>query len=273
MRDALFGWVSGAPIVWISATLFFWTALAAALGTWLRARWRRKGDAEESSREGYVVSAMLGLLALLMGFTFSLAIERFETRRVLVMQDANAIGTAYLRTQLLSEPHRARLSKLLVTYTDNLIALAKLPKAEVGKHLTADDTLLNDIWAATAAAFDSMESLDFSSSYVESINTVIDLDASRRAARQAHVPPEVLIVLTVYLIGTAGVLGYALGFGHTRFAEAFLLLLLSMSLVLIIDLDRATEGSINESQGPMEALSASLHAQAPATFDRWRQHQ
>ena len=77
---------------------------------------RRRGrmKTRDSGSEGYVVSATLGLLALLLGFTFSLAIQRFETRRELVLADANAIGTAYLRVQLLDEPHRSRLSGLLI---------------------------------------------------------------------------------------------------------------------------------------------------------------
>ena len=80
---------------------------------------------EVKGQESYVVSAVLGLLALLLAFTFSLATDRFEARRVLVLEESNAIGTAFLRTQLLGEPHRARLSQLLIEYTDNRIVLAK----------------------------------------------------------------------------------------------------------------------------------------------------
>ena len=73
--------------------------------------------------EGYVVSAVLALMGLLLGFTFALSVDRFETRRALVLQEANAIGTAYLRSQALTEPHRSRMSKALVDYTNNRIAL------------------------------------------------------------------------------------------------------------------------------------------------------
>ena len=74
------------------------------------------------NQEGYIVSGVLGLLALMLGFTLAMAVDRFDTRRVLVLQDANAIGTTYLRAQLLDEPHRSRISRLLVDYTDNRIA-------------------------------------------------------------------------------------------------------------------------------------------------------
>ncbi|MGN6149303.1 MAG: hypothetical protein ACTHPD_12235 [Rhizomicrobium sp.] len=275
MRDFLLGWIGDAPLLAIGAILFACTVAAAIFGASLRARHAARpetdGDKDSSSHESYIVSAVLGLLALLMGFTFSLAIDRFETRRALVVEDANAIGTAYLRAQLLGAPHRARLSKLLIAYTDNLITLAKLPPAEARAKVADDDRLLNDIWAASAAAFDSIKQYDFSSTFADSMNAMIDMDSSRRAARQAHVPPEVFGVLLIYLVGTAGVLGYVLGLGRARFAAAFLLLLLCLSLLLILDIDRATGGGITESQGPMEALSRSLHAQDPAIFDRWRE--
>ena len=70
---------------------------------------------EEEDANGAIVSAVLGLLALLLGFTFALAVNRFETRRALVLEEANAIGTAYLQTQVLPQPHRERLSMLLIS--------------------------------------------------------------------------------------------------------------------------------------------------------------
>ena len=102
-------------------------------------------------QEGYVVSAVLGLLAFLLGFAFSLATDRFETRRHLVLEESNAIGTAFLRAQLLGEPHRARLSDLLVRYTENKIALARAQPDQQPPLLAIDDKLITEIWAATAA--------------------------------------------------------------------------------------------------------------------------
>jgi hypothetical protein len=244
---------------------------AALAGVVLRGHRERAGTAEVSnSQEGYVVSAVLGLLALLMGFTFALAIDRFETRRVLVLHDANAIGTAYLRSQLLREPHRSRMSGLLVAYTDNMILLAKAQQGQTRALLAKDDRLLTDLWSATAAAFDSIRGLDFSSTFVSSVNTVIDLDASRRAARLARVPTEVFGVLLIYLVVTAALLGYVLLGWRTRIAGAVPLALLSVSFLLVIDIDRPTTGNIQETQGPMEQLQKSLHSQPPAVFDRWR---
>src|SRR6185437_8354890 len=167
-----------------------------------------ESDSKDDHGEGYSVSAILGLLALLTGFTFSLAIQRVEERRALVLEHANAIGTAYLRVQLLPEPHHARLSGLIVAYTDNAIALAKASPRETGALVTQDNDILTQLWEATAAGYDSVKTLPFSGPFISSINSVIEDDGARRAARSAHVPIEVFAVLLIYLVGTAGVLGY-----------------------------------------------------------------
>src|ERR1700741_2401422 len=124
MLSAFGNWLVEAPL-WQIGVAIFGGMLAASVTGWVL-RWRHDrnapGDAtaddKESSQQGFMMSAVMGLLALLLGFTFSLSIERFDTRRSNVLNEANAIGTTYLRAQLLEEPHRARISKLLADYTD-----------------------------------------------------------------------------------------------------------------------------------------------------------
>jgi len=213
---------------------------------------------------------VLGLLALMMGFTLAMAVDRFEARRHLVLEEANAIQTAYLRAQLIGEPHRTRLSRFLIEYTDNRLALATANSSDTPRLLANNNRMLTDLWAATAAGFDSIANLHFSSTFVESMNAVVNLDAARKAARLQHVPVEVLFLLSAYIVATAGVLGYVLTGPRGQIAGAFLITLLAIALVLITDLDRPKTGGIRESQAPMELLRASLKAQPPAVFDRWR---
>jgi hypothetical protein len=268
-------WVNGAPL-WLLGVVLLSCMLAAAFAAHaVRQRQERSDPEGEKSRrsegqEGYIVSAVLGLLAFLLGFTFALATDRFETRRHLVLEEANAIGTAFLRAQLLGEPHRARLSGLLVTYTENMIVLAKAQRRDVPPLLARDDKLLTDIWAATAAGFDSIKNIDFSSTFADSMNNMIDLDASRRMARLAHVPTEVFAVLLVYMIVSAGVLGYVLVGPRGRLTGIFLMALFTLSLLLIADIDRPLAGGIHESQVPMEQLLISLKKQPTSVYDRWR---
>jgi hypothetical protein len=268
-------WLSKSTLLLLAVMLFGCMCLAAAAGVLLqRSRGVReaKGKEPDSGQEGYIVSAVLGLLALLLGFTFSMATDRFDTRRALVLQDANAIGTAYLRAQLLPEPHRGRTTGLLLRYADNRLALGKAApgSADQQRLLKTNDALLTDIWAATSAAFESIKGLPFSGAYLDSINTLIDLDQSRKTARLARVPTEVFAVLFIYLITTAGVLGYVLKGARGRLAAGFLLALLTLSLMLIVDINRPVLGGVSESQRPIEDLVKSLAAQPPAAFDKWR---
>lgn len=265
-------WLGSANLFLVAAGLFAALCGAAALGAFLHRQPTPGQSDADSGQEGYIVSAILGLLALLLGFTFSMAVDRFDARRVLVLQEANAISTAYLRAQLLDEPHRSRMSSLLVRYTDNRIGLARATPGGSAQQaaLRTNDALVTDIWAAASAAFDSIKTLDFSSSFIESVNAVTELDASRKIARMARVPPVILGALVVYMITAAGFLGYVLSARHGRHEAALLMALLTLSLILIIDIDRPVLGGVSESQRPMEELRASLVARPSAVFDKWR---
>src|SRR5262245_35151408 len=151
MFASLFDWISELPISIVGGMLLAGALLAGFIGHAVRLR--TTAGLPSEGQEGYIVSGVLGLLALMLAFTLAMAVDRFETRRQLVLEEANAIGTTYLRSQLLGEPHRTRLSKLLVEYTENRIALATAPRAEL---LATSNQLLTDLWAATAAAFDSI---------------------------------------------------------------------------------------------------------------------
>jgi hypothetical protein len=220
-------------------------------------------------QEGYITSAVLGLLALMMGFTFALAVNRYETRRVLVISEANAIGTAYLRAQLLTEPHRTRISALLKDYTDHRIAFATVKRAQAQTMVAENDQLLTDLWTATVAAFPTIKGMPLSNSFIDSVNRVIDLHEERKSSRLAKVPTEVFAVLFVYIIVTSGALGYTTS-GAAGLSEAAVLLgLILMSIMLTVDIDRPTGGNIVENQAPMLRLQASMANTPRSVYDRW----
>lgn len=262
-------WLNHTPLLLIGLMLLFAIAAAAMTGHWLRKRWVRQ-DADNDDKEGYVVSAVMGLLALLLGFTFSLAVDRYETRRALVLQEANAIGTSYLRSQLLDEPHRSRMAGLLKSYTENRIKIARATPDALGPLVVRNDQLLTDLWSATAAAFDSVRDIHFSTSLLETVNEVIDLDSSRKTARNAHVPGEVFFVLFIYVVVTAGLLGHVLNGKRNTLALGFLFGLELTTLLLILDIDRPTLGGVRANQTPMIELLKTIKQQPVGTFDRWR---
>ncbi len=268
-------WLNGATTALLGMVLFLGMVVASLAGyavhRWAnRFKGSKKTGGESSSLEGNVVSAVLGLLALLLGFTYSMAVDRYETRRGLVLEESRAIGTAYLRAQLLEDPHRTRLSEILVNYAENRLILATALPEDIPPLLAKNDGLLVDLWAATAAGFDSIRNIDFSSTLVDSMNNVIENDAARKAARLVRVPSQVYLVLFIYMCIAAGVLGYIL-IGLRNFIAAIILyMLLTLSVLLIIDIDRPTTGTIREAQGPMERLVESFRQRHAGDYDRWR---
>ncbi|XHR99964.1 hypothetical protein ACFB49_15610 [Sphingomonas sp. DBB INV C78] len=268
-------WFISAPIWTIGLVVFGGMALGMFIGRQLRKRFPLKadkaGDGEKvESQESFMVTSVMGLLALLLGFTFSLAVDRFETRRGNVLTEANAIGTTYLRSQLLEEPHRERLSKLLIDYTDTRIALATEQSREARAPLLQhNDQLIADLWTATVAAFPSMRPYDFSSSYLETMNNMIDMDTTRKAGRLAHVPAEIFFVLLLYQFIASIVISYFLIGPRGQKIALFLFLLFSVVLLLVIDIERPTSGGIQESQAPMLMLRDFMKQQPPASFDRF----
>jgi hypothetical protein len=262
-------WLAATPLWLVALSLVIAMVVSGIAGNLLRGMHLRRhgGDAEKvDSDGGFMLSSVLGLLALLIGFTFALAVDRFETRRGLVLEEANAIGTTYLRTQLLDEPYRTRISTLLIEYTDNRIEIAKLSDGEARRLSARNDQLVKQLWVETVAVWPTISGLDFSAAYIDSMNAVIDLNETRKASRQAKVPYEVYFVLFIYLIATAGMVGYTRKSLRERVSSLFLFMLLTLTLMLIIDIDRPVDGGINESQRPMEDLQASLQRAPPASF-------
>jgi hypothetical protein len=283
MNNVFQSWLSEQRLWLIALLLFLAMAGAASLGTWVRRALKPRlairktpetaGTPEkDDDAETFILSSVLGLLALLLGFTFSLAVDRYDARRVLVLTEANAIGTAYLRAQLLPEPHRARLSDVLVRYTDNRVRLGSAERRDAAAErlIERNDVLVTEIVQTTDAAFPAIQHLDFSSTFLDTISQVVELDATRKAARRARVPPPVFSVLFLYAIGSAGMLGYIQRIRHPA-QVGLLLALLTLVLSLIVDIDRPTSGLISEDQRPMVELRRNMARWRPEVIDRFRQ--
>ena len=202
-------WLSDLSVLGISAATFVVMIVSMLAGQFLR-RFRKATDDPNDRSQGqeeYLLGGSLALLALLLAFTFGLVLDRYEARRQLVTHEANAIGTAYLRAQLLDELHRSRLSDLLIAYTDNRIRVAN-SGAEAGANLAKNDQLITQIWASVSAAGGSAQAHGISMPLLEAFNEVINLDTERKVAWRLRVPAGVLILVLAYLIVTAGELGY-----------------------------------------------------------------
>jgi hypothetical protein len=273
----LIGWLSNLSIFATGIVTLAVLLVAAVVGQFVRRAQERRSRGEEResepsvAQEGYLLSSALGLLGLLLAFTFSMVINRYESRRELVTREANAIGTSYLRAQMLDEPHRSRLSGLLLAYTENRIRLATAEDRSA--YLETNDRLLTQIWAAIRAARESALEHGLTTSLLQTYNEVIDLDTERKLAWELRVPSEVLLLLLVFLAVTAGVVGHQVDGPRGRRAALMLFVLLALSITVITDINRPVSGSARESQKAMEMLLASLKAQPPRVFDRFKEQQ
>ncbi|HEX7981074.1 MAG TPA: hypothetical protein VF461_20875 [Gemmatimonadaceae bacterium] len=246
--------------IWVTAVLIAALLLGACeLGYQVALR---RGDVEKSD-EGHVLSAMLALLGLLVGFTFSIAVNRHEQRRLVVVDEANAIETEYLRTQMIPEPYRTRLADMLRTYADARLALAAAgeDRAAVTRAYALADSLKRQMWVITVEADSLIQPAALSSLVAGGMNSVIELGFSRRAAFEARLPTIAYGVLLLFATVAGGMLGFVSGSGkHPRRVGAIvMLLLLSLALGLILDLDRPLRGTIKVNQQPLVEVRASMN--------------
>ena len=261
------------PIWLLGLTLFAVTVAAAMFGAWLSRRAdrlpERWGQLTEA-QVGYIITSVYTLLGLLVGFTFNMAVDRYQQRRSLVIQDATAIEQLYLRSQLLDEPHRSRFSELMVRYGENHLELARLRRedARAAALIREEDFLLRDLWTATVPAFQSIRAIDFSSSFVDAVNEVFRADAERRAVRQVQIPGAIILLLMIYSIASALVLGAVMRSRKGQVMSVWLIALSTLALMLITDINRPVDGTIRESQQPMEQMLARLRANPPSVFQR-----
>lgn len=223
-----------------------------------RRYFRDKGEFEHSS---FIPSTILGLLALLLGFTFSMSVDRYNKRSEIVAKEANAIGTAYLRTDLLPEPSRRKAREVLREYVSLRIETYNVgyDKEKIlelrGQSKNLQDFLWGDI--RTLAAKDRTPIMGL---YIAAMNDVIDISSERHFVTDNQVPEIVyLIIFVVTFLGVTS-LGFIDGTSgkKSRFGIFMLSLLFSLVIALIQDLDRPRRGIIRISQQSLLDLQSSM---------------
>jgi hypothetical protein len=211
--------------------------------------------ADTKSQISTVEAAVLGVLALLLGFTMSMAVSRFDVRKQLLLDEANAIRTSSLRAQLLPAPEGPEIASLLRQYVNVRVqyGTAGNDLARLDSLKTQAAHLQKEFWtrAVTYAQRDPNEVK--AGSLLQSLNQAIDLEAARWTALQNHVPESVIYVNAVVSLLAALLVGYTFGVNGRRNILSTCVLALSVTLVLavIIDLDRPRSGFIRASQQPM----------------------
>jgi hypothetical protein len=252
-------------LIVIAVALFALLVAAREGASWLARR--LAGERHVASESGYVLSGVLGLLALLIAFTFGLALDRYETRYNLLVAEAAALNTADMRVRLLDQPASGRLVELVRAYAEARLAYGEAEAAHKSPFAEQSARLRKEIQGETLRAARNVRDRPFAPLVVQGVNDALAVGVEREAAHNAPLPTTVIMVLVVYAGVVAAVLGYTLPAPHHqhRLVSGLLFLLLTLALTLILDLDRARSGSIRIDQGPMQRLVRSLeHAPPPA---------
>jgi hypothetical protein len=243
----------------IAVSLFVVLLAALELGFRAGQRATSESDARSTGQIGAIQGAILGLLGLLLAFSFAGAATRFLERQDLIVQEANAIGTAYLRADLLDEPQRSELHSALKRYTEFRIELSDRLRSGLQPSDAAEVQRLQSLmWRAAREGV--LAKPAFVNSVLPPINEVIDLHSTRLAAARKHVPALVLGLLIACSLLSVDSIGYGTGLGGRRrpLLTLSLVAIIGTSLWIIIDLDRPRAGLMRISEEPLRAI----------TFDR-----
>ena len=224
---------------------------------------RHLREHHETLREpfGVLQGALLGVVGLILAFGLSLAVGRYEDRRAAVVADANAIGTTYLRAQLLAEPVRTRSLALLRRYTDLGLRLSHEVPNSRGMHRTVgeEDLVQRRLWALGGQAIGAAPVASAPRLYVDALNTMIDEQTVRVSGLNNRVPGSVLALEVIGASVALGLLGLYLSvLGRGLWAMALATVLVTMLLLVTFDLDRPTRGLITVPDTAYKSLRASM---------------
>jgi len=233
------------------------------IGFWVR-KGRVKGgsDSIEKADIALILGAVMTLLALLLGFTYAMSEGRFETRRQLVVDEANAIGTTYLRAKTLPEPRSSEIQELLRQYTALRVEIASTADDAPDKIRGMDNRtkeLHGLIWSH-AAALAKENPNPVISIFLQTLNEMIDLHTKRLAAFRNRVPFSIYLVLFVVSAIILWLVGYYFGTRgqRVRILTTMLALLVASVMWLIMDLDQPVRGAIRASQQSLIDLHQDL---------------
>ena len=231
------------------------------IGIWLQKRNPEPGKTPIAST---VIGSMLGLMAFLLAFCVGIVINQHNGRREMVVTEANAVGTAYLRTSFLGESDRDSSRDLLREYVEVRLADASDPST-LESALMRSEEIHNQLWAIVEQNVAQGKESDIMAIFVESINDVIDVHSLRLAAVNLRLPSQfgrmlyAATLLSFLLVGVANSAN-----GKRDFLAILLFALIYVTVfVIIVDLDRPQEGLLTVSQTALSDLLRQISVTGP----------
>jgi hypothetical protein len=197
---------------------------------------------------GAIDGAVFGLLGLLIAFTFSGAGARFDSRREMIVEEANSIGTAWLRLDLLPPSVQPPLRHSFRQYLDvRLAAFRKIPDVAAAKaELARAAALQSDIWMQAVAACRDSGSQSTTMLLLPALNQMFDVATSRTAGVRMHPPMIIYAMLGLLLLAGSLLAGYGLGVGKLRnwFHGLAFVLVMTLTVYVIVDFEFPRMGII-----------------------------
>ena len=220
---------------------------------------RSRSEQEKEAPVGTMVGATLGLLAFILAFTFGLAAARFDTRRQVLLDEANAIGTTYLRAGILPE-QREEIRALLRDYVGT--RLEAIRSGNIAEGIRQSENIQHQVWAQAVAVGEKNPNSIVVGLFIQSLNEVIDLHAKRvQAGLRSRIPGPIWVGLFAVAALSLATMGYHAGLVGTRRSLAVLAVAFTFSVVieLIADLDRPQEGVLRVSQRALLDVQQSMN--------------
>lgn len=253
------------PAWFVALAIVLTVLVAIEIGHRLGRLWVARGHKHvEEEATDLVKTTVMGLLGLLLAFSFSFSAERYDARLQVNWREANAIETAYLRSAVLPDAGRMRMRQLFREYVDTRIAYGRIPATDPSL-VAVDvetDRLQQQLWSvATAEARRDPKDV-MTALFVQSLNQAIDITTEQRAARRNRVPVPILVMLFFSTLLASGLVGYSTRAKAIRNLPVWLIFATLVGLVIftILDLDRPRQGIIRVDVDALANVRAHMDA-------------
>ncbi len=223
--------------------------------------WQTRTPEEREGPTAMIVGSLLSLMAFLLAITMGMASDRFNTRQALVLEEANAISTTFLRAGLLPEPESAAIKDLLRRYAS--LRTGAHDAGVVQQRIADSASLQTELWLITEKIARQIPDSRTLPLFIDALNQTFDLHEMRiTAGIYARVPISIIILLLLGAMLTMGMVGYNAGLTRQRSPLTVLVLVgvLSAVITLVIDLDRGQDGFLRVNQQPLRDVQVQLNA-------------
>jgi hypothetical protein len=257
-------WLYHQNPLWIVAALVVVMTIAAEFGFRLCRRWHPRSDDARRGHLRSILGSLLGLLALLLSFTFVMSANRYEARRQLVLSDANSLEGLYLLSSLLPEESRKPFKQSLRKYVDLRSQVAHFrhdPSTQEIAALSAEvEVLHSQMWKAAQESAAANPPAKFAEPILKGLIDALSIHRARMFGWESRVPDSIICLLLLGCVAGMSAIGLSGGLGNHRGlpARVIVTVLLCATIYVVLDLDRPHEGLIHINQSPMLHLQSIL---------------